>query len=113
MRPTVLTSMLLVMFLQMLSHQGATFRGRAAILGKLEEVVRQQQQCQQQQQQCQQQQQQQQQPSSLSGQPPWQLTHVDRQSLLQVSVLMSWGVSMSIFGVCFVMQCGRPSRSCL
>jgi hypothetical protein len=63
--------------MQMLSHQGVTCRGRAAILSKLEEVVRQQQQCQQHQHQ--------QQPnSSQAGQPAWQLTNVDRQSLLQV-----------------------------
>jgi hypothetical protein len=73
---------------QLLSHQGAKFQGCAAILAKLQEVVRQQQQCQQQGQQ-------QQHPhsssggsnssSALSGQPAsWQLTHVDRQPLLEV-----------------------------
>lgn len=63
--------------MQILSHQGVTCRGRSAILSKLEEVARQQQQCQQHQHQ--------QQPnSSPAGQPAWQLTNVDRQSLLQV-----------------------------
>jgi len=66
-----------------MSHQGVLCRGRTAILAKLEETVRQQQQL------LAQKQLQPQPPGSLASAASqqgnsWQLLHVDRQPLLQV-----------------------------